>query len=224
MENVSIVNSEVKNIQAAENAVIENYNVHEWNKSSNNVSNMQQSSVSDSYKSQTDLASEDANVTDDNLKNDLAIWAVQHQISHTAVRALLQRLRKHSCFSSLSVDARSLLKTPRKQDIRIVEPGTYYHFGLQKSMLHILTSMKNNIDSIKIAINVDGLPLSKSSQQQFWPILGSIFPYNNVFVIGIYHGTEKPANVNDFLRDFVNEAAEMCENGIYVNDHNIQCR
>lgn len=40
LENVSIVNSEVKNIQAAENAVIENYNVHEWNKSSNNVSNI----------------------------------------------------------------------------------------------------------------------------------------------------------------------------------------
>jgi len=224
LENVSIVNSEVKNIQAAENAVIENYNVHEWNESSNNVSNMQQSSVSDSYESQTDLASEDANVTDDNLKNDLAIWAVQHQISHTALKALLQRLKKHSCFSSLSVDVRSLLKTPRKQDIRVVEPGIYYHFGLQKSMLNILTSMKNNIDSIKIAINVDGLPLSKSSQQQFWPILGSIFPYNNVFTIGIYHGTEKPANVNDFLKDFVNEAAEMCENGIYVNSRNIQCR
>lgn len=59
------------------------------------------------------------------------------------------------------------------------------------------------MDYVKISINIDDLPLSKSSLQQFWPILGSVFPYNNVFVIGLYHGTEKPANMIDFLKDFV---------------------
>lgn len=44
------------------------------------------------------------------------------------------------------------------------------------------------------------------------------------FVIGIYYGTEKPANVNDFLKDFVNEAVEMCENGISLYGRNIKCR
>lgn len=81
-----------------------------------------------------------------------------------------------------------------------------------------------DIDYVKISINIDGLPLSNSSSQQFWPILGSVFPYNNVFVIGLYHGTEKPVNVNDFLKDFVNEAKDMCENGININGRIIQCR
>lgn len=91
--------------------------------------------------------------------------------------------------------------------------------------MNILTFIKRNVDIVKIAINIDGLPLSKSSQQQFWPILGSILPHNNVFVIGIYYGTEKPANVNNFLNDFVNEATKMCENRIYFfNGRHIPCR
>lgn len=87
-----------------------------------------------------------------------------------------------------------------------------------------MTLQKDNIDCVKISINIDGLPLSKSSQQQFWPILGSVLPYNNVFIIGIYYGNEKPADANDFLQDFVNEAIEICENGIYIDNRNIQCR
>lgn len=66
-------------------------------------------------------------------------------------------------------------------------------------------------------MNIDGLPLSKSSQQQFWPILGSVIPYGNVFMIGLYYGYEKPKDINDFLKDFVNKATEICENGININ-------
>ncbi|EFN71309.1 hypothetical protein EAG_00317, partial [Camponotus floridanus] len=119
---------------------------------------------------------------------------------------------------------RSLLKTPRRQEIRIVAPGIYYHFGLLNSLLDILTSIKDNIDCVKITVNIDGLPLSKSSSQQFWPILGSILSYDNVFLIGLYHGNEKPANSNDFLIDFVDEMKDICENGIDVNGRNIPCR
>ncbi|KYM98827.1 hypothetical protein ALC62_10457, partial [Cyphomyrmex costatus] len=156
--------------------------------------------------------------------NDLATWAVQHQISHIALRALLQRLKQYSCFSTLPIDARSILKTPRQQDIRIVPPGTYHHFGVSNSVLKILSSVKESIDCIKITINIDGLPLTKSSQQQFWPILGSIVSYNNVFMIGVYHGNEKPADVNDFLKYFVDEMKDLCENGINIQGRNIPCR
>lgn len=194
VDNASTVTSDV-NIEAENTAVTQN-NIHERNEN-NEISNAQQCSTSDSYESGTFLESENANIavaiwSVDHVKNNLAIWGVQHHIPHTAIRALLEILRSHSCFSSLPADARSLLQTPRKQEVRIVVPGTYYHFGLRKSILNILTSMnaKRNIDNIKIAINIDGLPLSKSSPQQFWPILGSILPYNNVFVIGIYYGTE----------------------------------
>ncbi|KYN11044.1 hypothetical protein ALC57_16823 [Trachymyrmex cornetzi] len=81
--------------------------------------------------------------------------------------------------------------------IRTVVPGSYYYFELLHPVKKILTSIKDNISYIEIAVNIDGLPLSKSSLQQFWPILGSVIPYSNIFVIGIYYGYEKPSDSND---------------------------
>ncbi|EFN67070.1 hypothetical protein EAG_00205, partial [Camponotus floridanus] len=80
-----------------------------------------------------------------------------------------------------------------------------------------------NITNIKISINIDGLPLSKSSQRQFWPILGFIADFKKVFVIGIYYGTEKPTDSNEFLQKFVNEAKLLCKEGIIINNKNIPC-
>jgi len=168
---------------------------------------------------------ENANaMTDNDFKHRLAVWATEHQITHVALRALIQTLKQHSCFSNLSIDARSLVKTPRRLDIRMVTPGTYYHFGLLHSVLHVLTSIKDYTDCVRIIVNVDGLPISKSSSQQFWPILGSVIPYDYVFLIGLYYGNEKPENANDFLKEFVDEMKDLCENGINFNGRNVQCR
>jgi len=55
-------------------------------------------------------------------------------------------------------------------------------------------------------INIDGLSITKSSNSQVWPILGSIYEYNHVFIIGIYFDKEhKPASSNEFLHGFVQE-------------------
>jgi len=109
---------------------------------------------------------ENANAkTGNDFEHRLAVWATEHQITHVALRALIQTLKQHSCFSNLSIDARSLLKTSRRLDIRMVTPGTYYHFGLLHSVLHVLTSIKDYTDCVRITVNVDGLPISKSSSQ-----------------------------------------------------------
>jgi len=181
-------------------------------------SDSQRSSLNITREESSDLDFDNHNGSGSYFEDNLAIWAVKHHISHTALSALLLTLRKHSCFSTLFVNVQTLLKTPKQQDIRIVIPGTYYHFGLLKSIRQILSSVKEDIDCLKTAVNTDGLPLTKSSQQQFWPILGSIIPNGNVFMIGLYHGNEKPEDANDFLKDFVDEAKEICENGININD------
>lgn len=70
---------------------------------------------------------------------------------------------------------------------------------------------------IKININIDGLPLSKSSGSQFWPILISIetnMMYTEPFVVGMYHGMSKPNDANEFLRPFVEEASVVLQNGL----------
>lgn len=232
-ENVCTMKSDQPNEDVSKNDF-----VHEVNQNNNDISVLKKhcdkytqlnnytsdSQLSISSEESISLISENANITDTDFKRDLVMWAIKHQISHTATTSLLQILRQHSCFSTLSLHAKSLLKTPRKQEIRTVAPGIYYHFGLQTSIIKIITSVKDKIDCVKIIVNVDGLPLTRSSQQQFWPILGSILPYDNVFVIGIYHGNEKPADANDFLKDFVKEAKEICEKGVHVNGRNIPCK
>jgi len=57
---------------------------------------------------------------------------------------------------------------------------------------------------IELAINIDGLPLAKSSGSQVYPILCRLVKHHGtVEMIGIYHGYQKPKNANSYLNDFV---------------------
>lgn len=69
LETVSTVNS-VINIESTENTVTENHIVHEWNEN-NDILNVQYSCISD-FESEIYIVSENANISDDNLKSYLA--------------------------------------------------------------------------------------------------------------------------------------------------------
>lgn len=43
--------------------------------------------------------------------------------------------------------------------------------------------------------------------------------YNEVNIVGIYYGNEKPADANVFLKDFTEEAITLTIHGITINDH-----
>jgi len=63
--------------------------------------------------------------------------------------------------------------------------------------------------------------LSKSSGNQFWPILAYIITQcstKKVFPIGIYYGQSKPKDSNEFLSEFVIEAEDLITNGIRINN------
>lgn len=98
-----------------------------------------------------------------------------------------------------------------------MKPGHYYHFGLANGILESLKHeavLETNI--LQISLNVDGLPLTKSSKSQFWPILARFetVKESRPFPVGMYQGNTKPENANDFLRPFVNELKE-------INGHNL---
>lgn len=158
---------------------------------------------------------------DFSLKDFLASWSLNFNISHIALNGLLKGLKNHECFKDLPVDSRTLLSTPKYicQSIQTVMPGIYYHFGLSSA---ILKYTPNNVNEVNIAIGIDGVPLSKSSGGQFWPILGYIMTESSsrkkVFPIGIYYGFEKPDNSNEFLSNFVDEAKFLINNGIPKNN------
>jgi len=65
-------------------------------------------------------------------------------------------------------------------------------------------------------LNVDGLPIAKSSGSQLWPILVKIrnFPNSKPFIIILFHGYEKPGNVNEYLSALVEELLNLYSSGL----------
>lgn len=153
------------------------------------------------------------------LKDSLAEWAVTHKITHCAINGLLNIISNSTEHENIPKDARTLLKTPRASLIRPCSPGQLLYLGLTASIKKHVSSEFNE-DEVKIQVNVDGLPVHKSTNGQFWPVLISIindkYP-NKVFVTSVYYGTSKPASSSDFLQEFIDESITLYETGIEVN-------
>lgn len=149
----------------------------------------------------------------------LANWASHFNINQNAINALLEIQRCEPGYFQLPKDSRTLLKTPRTTIVRTVEPGQYHHFGLNFALESYLKSLNGlQPDLIEVLVGIDGLPISKSSTSQVWPILCSLkcalsSVASKVYPIGIYHGHEKPFCSNDYLKDFIEDAENLSRNG-----------
>ncbi|KAB0804458.1 hypothetical protein PPYR_01428 [Photinus pyralis] len=156
------------------------------------------------------------------FKNKLRSWASFHSVSHMSISNLLSILRTVNVLSGLPQDARTLMQTPRNatENIIALGGGEFVHMGFVKSLQSSLQKHYTCLPTtVKVNLNIDGLPLTKSSSSQFWPILGSIVDsfYTKPFVISVYHGFHKPLSSKDFLSYFVQEARDILENGINYN-------
>lgn len=115
-------------------------------------------------------------------------WALCHQIAHTALRELLIIMRLCGSHHYLPLDPRTLLETPTDIRIHNVAAGEYWHAGIISTVTEHLIKTKNNTSEVEFKFSIDGLPISKSSKGQFWPILCQIKDAEPI-VIGIYYGT-----------------------------------
>lgn len=93
-------------------------------------------------------------------------------LCHT--NTLLTILQPH--FPSLPKDGRSLLESKRHYNIENVAGGEQHHFEVEEVMKIRLQEQEllRMDDKLTLQINIDGLPLFKSSTDNFWPILGLI--------------------------------------------------
>ena len=71
--------------------------------------------------------------------------------------------------------------------------------------------------NIDLIINVDGLPIFKSTGAQLWPIL-SHFAGKQPFTIALFYGTSKPSNPQEFMEDFLNEYTYLVREGLTFKD------
>ncbi|KAE9522205.1 hypothetical protein AGLY_017387 [Aphis glycines] len=142
---------------------------------------------------------------------------IQFNVTHNCLNSLLNILRTEGL--NVLKDGRTLMKTPSKHTIIQMNNGSYVHFGIEQMVYPILHKHKDeltNINNLKFGINVDGLPLAKSSKSQFWPILMCIVNvkiiFKHVIPIGIFHGFEKSSSVDEFLSFFFMDVLNMLEN------------
>ena len=152
------------------------------------------------------------------LHKKLAQCATRNRWTRSSVNELLSILREND--SSLPKDARTLLKTPRKIPKEQKCGGDYAYYGLCKGIKSVLNDKNCVSNVIKLSINIDGIPLFKSSSRQMWPIL-ACFDNSDIFIIAIFCGDHKPNNINDYLSDFVSEWNQLRQNGIVFNGHHL---
>jgi hypothetical protein len=161
--------------------------------------------------------------TELDLESELSSWAKEFIIQRTPLSALLKILKLHPCFDTLPSDPRTLLNTPRFTTVQNCGLGQCVHFGFESGIQRILKRQTpNQLSTIQLQVNIDGLPLFKSSDKLFWPILGSASGSNEVFVIGIYCGPEKPNDVNLYLTKFVEDLNILINEGIYYESNHIE--
>ena len=150
------------------------------------------------------------------LREMLRQWAIEEQITQAALKKLLSILREYD--PDLPKDPRTLLHTGKIGKPRTLSDGEYYHFGIKNGIISKL-SIDPQLQSkgeLLLQLNVDGLPLFKSTNEQFWPILGMLVEATRPqpFVIGLFSGKSKPGNVDEFLKDFVEEMGDLEGNGL----------
>ena len=71
-----------------------------------------------------------------------------------------------------------------------MSPGSYLHFGLGKCIVQALNSVNvlgMNKDHVELLVGIDGMPTSKSTSEEFRPILGQLqrVGCSNPFIIGL---------------------------------------
>jgi len=158
---------------------------------------------------------------EDKLKN----WSVKNNITITALGELLHILQPY--FSCLPLDANTFLGTEKNYNIVECGMGQYYHKGVSKGLQTLLAKMDSSaspsIEKLCLQLIIDGLPLFKSSNTQFWPILCHVVQPRGLsddpFIVGVYRGPSKPPIT--FLNNLVTELQELLTTGLTINSQNI---
>jgi len=155
---------------------------------------------------------------DTDMSTKLAQWVTTRNISKNATRFLLSILSPH--FPSLSRDPHTLLNTPMQLPIRNLKGGGQYcHMGLASGLCTAVNAESCDLQHLELQINIDGLPLFKSSGTCLWPIMALIknMPSKDPFIVGLYYGQEKPGDAAEILSEFVSEACRLIADGIIIN-------
>ncbi len=163
-------------------------------------------------------------VEDNSLQDELITWINAFQIKHNAVDSLLKVLKGHG-HPELPKTARTLLRTARNVEIQMKSGMEYVCFPLRAEILKQLRRYPQaaieGIETLELSLNVDGLPLFKSTKSSLWPVLCAFhLKPTHVFPVALCLGSSKPKDLH-FLDDTVDALAELLEEGLDCDGRHI---
>ncbi|CAN7946204.1 unnamed protein product, partial [Ixodes pacificus] len=102
-------------------------------------------------------------------------------------------------------------------------PGKYCHFGLAEGLGWVMKHLSEVPMLLLINVNIDGLPLTKSTSDQFWPVLCQVINCgkSQPFLIGVYYGKTKALCANTFLEPTVSDINTVLNEGISMEGHRV---
>lgn len=174
----------------------------------------------------------------DILVKNLRSWFNRHSPSHCCVSDLLKILKLW--FVQLPVHSRTLLGTKTDLELEKLAGGDYIHISVQHALplalKQALVSPEQLLSStLKLQLNIDGVPIFGSSNYSVWPILAKVVEpvTTKVFAVGMFGGNKKPQPFNEYLQGIVNELSSInAAGGIFlditnsrmpITVHNIVC-
>lgn len=124
------------------------------------------------------LENTDEQISDDfeninEFQSKLKCWVLNHTISAKAISDLLKILIAAG-FAFLPRDSRTFMRTPCNVPIKDLSNGSkMWYNGVEKCLRNVLNKIPHDM-KLTLDFNFDGIPVFKSSNLQFWPILMAI--------------------------------------------------
>ena len=158
------------------------------------------------------------------LAEDLLQYDMLFNVPRGQMEYLLKLMSKHGIDVPKSVyHLRKMSRVlPRPSDE--ISCGEYTYLSIQRCMEKSLEDgflsihrpdKTNRFITIDATLNIDGLPLFRSSAVSIWPILISFGSARQPYPVALYYGIQKPDLT--YLEDLVNEVKSLRENGLVFN-------
>ena len=165
----------------------------------------------------TSSDSEDETHNDAGLAADLASWMNQFSIHQNTGDSLLKILRKHG-HQDLPLCCKTLLTADRHVSTLEKSGMEYVYLGLIQEFSNHVSKYTNEVREkdfcLEISLNIDGLPLFRSTPKSLWPILCAIhIEPLQVFPVALSFGSTKPTNL-DVLHDTVTDLSQILHHGL----------
>ena len=184
----------------------------------------------DNFKAdETNFCADFSNMT---LADELLLFFIMFNIPKRAMQHLLDILRRHNIDGPRSMY--HLRKNARSHEYSVVNMsnGNFSYLSIKSNITFLLENnllsfqklmYESNARIIDLLINVDGLPLFKSSPVCLWPILMLISGFNKPLPIAVFCGIGKP-NLESFINMLSSELLDLKQNGFLYDSLTFKVR